>query len=405
MSDYKLRLKRNISLFYLSSFFRGLIFIIPVWVAFERRFLNYEQMALLEAAGMAVTMFLELPTGALADLIGRRMTIVLGIFIRVAGGVMQAFSFNAFTLIFGFLFGSLGSTLISGTDEALVYDSLKEAGQEEKFQKVFGKNSLFFQSGIVIATLLGGYLYQFWIGLPYLAEAGAEAIALVMFFIMIEPRIDSLKFTLSSYIKQTKEGFLQLFQNPYIKRVSLFYILVGGITWSSQYFFNQPLATDLGFTEIEKSWLFSFIRFINAIVLFKLTNLNKFFSKKRAFLLFPILMIVSFLPGFWVGKMVGVFLLTGASFASTARFVILGQYTNEEFASRHRATAVSSLNLLVSLMFILIVVFSGRIMTLYSTKLIYTLLGLLSFILILPLGLSLAKNHHSLKQATLLNKL
>jgi len=393
---YKQRLKKNINLYYISSFFSGLIFIIPIWVVFERRFLNYAQMAFLESAGMAITMTLELPTGALADLIGRRLTIILGIAFRIFGHLIQAFSFNAPMLIIGFLTVSIGSALISGADEALIFDSLKERNKEKKYQKIVGKANLFFQNGIVIATLLGGYLYQYWIGLPYLTEAVAEAVAIITFLMMIEPRIDTVKFTLFSYIKQTKEGLKELFKNKYIQKVSTFYILVGGITWSSQYFFNQPLATDLGFSEIEKSWLFSIIRLVNSIILFRITNFKKIISKKKAFLFFPLLMIISFMPGFWSTKFLGIFLLAGTTLASSARFVILGQYTNEQFSSKHRATAVSTLNLLVSLIFILLVTFSGRLMELYTTGFIYTLLGIISIIIILPLGIDLAKNHHLL---------
>ncbi|HUV47172.1 MAG TPA: hypothetical protein VMW29_03495, partial [Candidatus Bathyarchaeia archaeon] len=72
--DYKKRLRRNISLAYINSFVIALIFIIPVWVAFERRVLTFTQMALVEVFAAGITTFLELPTGALADLIGRRKT-------------------------------------------------------------------------------------------------------------------------------------------------------------------------------------------------------------------------------------------------------------------------------------------------------------------------------------------
>ncbi len=392
--NYKQGLTRNIKLYYLSSFFSGLIFIIPIWVAFQRRFLNYTQMAYLESAGMATIMFLELPTGALADLIGRRLTIIFGLFFRVIGFVVKAFSINALMLIIGFLLGSVGSALISGADEALIYDTLKETNNESKYQKIAGKKNLYFQSGLIIATLLGGYLYKYWIGLPYIAEGLAELVAIIGFFMMVEPQIDSIKFTLHSYINQTKAGLKELFKNEYVKKLSIFYVLVGGITWSSQYFFNQPFATDIGFNEIEKSWLFSAIRIINAIVLFKITNVKKIITKKRAFIFTPLLMIAFYLPGIWTTKLLGIILLTGVTFVGSARFVILGQYTNVEFTSRNRATAISSLNLLVSFVFILLVTFSGKIMDLYSTKFIYTILGILSTIIVLPMGINLAKKHN-----------
>ena len=65
---YNQKLKKNIKLSYFVSFFTSLIFIIPIWVAFERRLLNFTQIALLHALAYAFTAGMELPTGALADL-------------------------------------------------------------------------------------------------------------------------------------------------------------------------------------------------------------------------------------------------------------------------------------------------------------------------------------------------
>lgn len=393
MNYYKQRLKRNISLYYFSSFFSSLIFIIPIWVAFERQFLNYTQMAFLETFAMSTNVLLELPTGALADIIGRKWTVIIGWLLRGAGNIFTAFSINGLMLIMGYGICSIGTTFISGADEALIYDSLKEIGKDQEFKKVSSKKSFIFQIGLVLSTLAGGYLYEPWVGLPYLIYGISELVSMAINFFMEEPRIDTEKFTLQSYIRQTKTGFKELFKNNYVKKLSWFYVLVGGISWSSQFFFNQPFASDVGFNEIEKSWLFSIIRLINSLILFKLVHLEKFFTKKKAFLMFPILMIFSYLPGYWATKTLAVFLIPGAMFVSTARWTILGQYTNDEFSSKNRATAISSLGMLVSLVYIFLVTFSGKFMEVYTTKFIYTILGIVSLIFVLPLGINLAFNH------------
>jgi len=45
---YQQKLKRNLKLIYLANFFSALIFVIPIWVAFERRILTFTQMAKFE---------------------------------------------------------------------------------------------------------------------------------------------------------------------------------------------------------------------------------------------------------------------------------------------------------------------------------------------------------------------
>jgi MFS family permease len=71
-------MRKNIRYFYIYSFIAGLFFLVPIWVAFERKFLSFTEMAMLEVVGTIILVVMQLPTGALADLIGRRNTMILG---------------------------------------------------------------------------------------------------------------------------------------------------------------------------------------------------------------------------------------------------------------------------------------------------------------------------------------
>jgi len=392
--EYKAKLRRNILLYYLSSFFSALIFIVPVWVSFERHFLNYTQMALLDAFAVGITLVFEIPTGALADLIGRKKTVLLGWGMRALGNMYIAFSTNAEMLIVGFVVTSIGNALISGADSALLYDSLKELGEEKRFSKVMSINGLLFQIGLAIATFVGGYLYKFWIGLPYFLYGLAELCTTALFLFSQEPFIRSTKFNLQSYFKQTRNGFREIFKNLHIRDLSIFYVLVGGITWSSQYFFIQTFASDLGFSEIEKSWIFAAIRIINGILLFRLVSIDKILTRKRTYYAFPLLMVIAFLPGMIANKFIGIMSIFIASFLSSARFTILGQYLNDEFDSKYRATAISSLSMLVNVGYVIIVLISSLFINTYTTKAAFTFLGILSLILVLPRGIKLVKRYH-----------
>ena len=127
----KVQLSRNLRYYYLSAFITGLYFIIPIWVTFERRILSYAQMTLLEVIGTTFLIALQLPTGALADLIGRKKTIVLGWLVTGIGNILFAHAVDFPSFIATYLVVNFGFALVSGADMALIYDSLKEAGQEE----------------------------------------------------------------------------------------------------------------------------------------------------------------------------------------------------------------------------------------------------------------------------------
>ncbi len=392
--SYKKRLKRNITLAYLTSFFTALIFIIPVWVAFERRFLTFTQMALLESFSLGITTFLELPTGALADLIGRRKTVLLGWLTSGIGYIYLAFASNVSMFFIGFGLFSVGAALISGADVALIYDSLKELDKEKYFSKYRSRAGMLYSAGMVVATFLGGYLYQFWVGLPYILMGASQLMATVFVSLMVEPRIDTERFTLKLYLEQTKSGFRELLKNRYMKKLTIYYMFVGGITWSCLYYFNQPFAKDLGFSEIGLSWLFGSVLLIGSLIIFGLAEKENLLTRNRVYLGFPIIISLSLLPGIFATKALAPLMLLGIDVAGGSRFVILDKYANLEFSSKFRATAVSALNMLVSLFYIIVVGLSGKVQDLYNTKLIFTILGILTLIFVFPSAISLVREHH-----------
>ncbi|MBD3362570.1 MFS transporter [Candidatus Dojkabacteria bacterium] len=389
MNNYKIRLKKNIPLFYAVNFLSFLIFFVPIWVAYERQFITFTQMSLISASRFALTAFLELPTGALADLIGRKYSVMLGFLVEAFGLIIIAQALNANYIIIAAIFRGVGDALRSGADTALIYDSLLERNNEKDFSKIMSTNNLFTQAGLIVSSILAGYLFDLYKPLPYLVYSICLILAAIITLIMQEPKIDTEKFTLKNYIEQTKIGIRETLANSYVKKLTLFYSLVGGLTWSTQIFLNQIYASSIGYTELGKSWLFAIIRFINSFIIIKLLRIDKFIDKFGAFLFFPLIIIISTLPAIISDKTMGTILLFTMTISSTLRFIILDKVTNKEFRSKYRATAVSTLNLYVSLVYILIVSLSGTIIDNLGTGSLYTILGILSLLIILPIGLSL----------------
>src|SRR3989344_3248955 len=101
---------------------------------------------------------LEIPTGAIADYIGRKHSIALGaLVVAVAALVYGSVAEFEIFLLGEFLFAA-AMALISGADEALLYDSLKEAGREEERKKVFGRANSFHLLGMLVAAPIGSFI-------------------------------------------------------------------------------------------------------------------------------------------------------------------------------------------------------------------------------------------------------
>lgn len=391
MDTYKQRLKQNITLYNLSEFLSHLMFFIPIWVAFERQYLTFTEMSLIAAFRFAITSFLELPTGALADLFGRKTSIALGFLSEAIGLFVVGFSTSGSGILIGAIFRGTGDAFRSGSDTALLYDSLKELGDMKLFPKIKAKIGLYNQIGIIISSVLAGYLYAIWVGLPYVSYAVVLATTAGINILMQEPRIDSQTFSLKNYVLQTKRGIQENFKNNYTKMLSIFYLTVGGFTWAFNTYFNQIFASGIGYSEIGKSWLFAVIRLVNAIILIRLLRIQKLVTKKNVYLIFPILLFIATIPAFTEYSIIGTIGLFILTLISSMRFVVLDDYINEGFNSKYRATAMSSLNLGVSLIYTVLVAIGGIIIDNHGAGFLYTVFGIGALIIVAPVGIALSK--------------
>lgn len=388
--------QRNEKVFYISEFFNGLIFHMPVWVAFELQFITLGQLALIEAVMQGSQLLSELPTGAIADLLGKKASVIIGRII----GVISLFMYASATSLSGFvvyaIVSGIGDSFVSGAKDALLYDSLKEDGREHQFTKISSKLSLIFQLSFAAAILLGGALSLWGYTTAIYATVLSYSIVLILSFWLREPHLDTEKFTLPRYIRQFREGFRELFKSPYIRDISLFYIGVGGVTWSAMMIFNTSLLTTIGYTAFEIGIIVAAIRLFNSGVLFGALKISELVTKRRAYLVFPVIMLLAYLPGFWLTKELAVFAVAGSIFASSARWVILGGYVNEHYESKNRATALSTLSLLVAFAVLGFALVSSPIMNYFGdVKAVYTLLGICTAFTVLPLGLRIRKRYHA----------
>jgi len=393
-NTYKKLLNRNIKLFYISRFITGFLFTIPIWVAFHLRFLNYSQIALLLSFGYFITFILEIPTGALADIIGRKKTIVMGNLLTGVARFFIAFAVNPVMLIVGTVIEGVGTALISGADNAIMYDSLKDLGKEKEYAKVTSRSFLLRRIGLVVASFTGGYLYEYFVGLPYILRGTSYLLAGTLSLFLIEPHIDSIKFSIKGYIQQTKEGIKELTQNKYIRSLTVYYVITAGVAWVCLDYFVNTFAKDSGYTEIEQSWAFALIYLISGILIAFITEkISHKISKEKAFILIPTVIVLSLLPGIFAGKLLVFFLILGINTSDAFIDSVLANYVNEELTSKNRATALSTLNLLVSGFYMTVLTISGPFQDIYSNKVVWSALGVLTLIVVIPTLKTLLHRH------------
>ena len=171
---------------------------------------NFEAFAANAFFSVGMVIF-EVPTGVVADTLGRRVSYLLGTITLAVTTVLYYLLWVAHSpfwmwAIVSVLLG-LGFTFFSGAVEAWLVDALTATGYRGGLEKVFGRGLAFAGAAMFIGSIAGGVVAQATnLGVPFLIRAGI----LVVMFVVAALVMHDLGFTPAGRahpIRATKEVF------------------------------------------------------------------------------------------------------------------------------------------------------------------------------------------------------
>lgn len=107
------------------------------------------------------TFIMEIPTGYIGDLFSRKHTLIIGVLFWILGYCIWIFGEGFALILTGELMFAFAVAFISGTIEAYLYDLLKKRKKEGIFHKKYAKMKMLDNIVLMIATLTGAFIYQF----------------------------------------------------------------------------------------------------------------------------------------------------------------------------------------------------------------------------------------------------
>jgi len=188
----------NVTKLALVYFFSTLYFYVPVGTLYlQSRGLNYVQINGLWGIIVGTMFLTEVPTGILADRIGRKRAMVLALGLQLLGEVLYLFadSYGFFALTS--IVGGLGFAFSSGCIEALVFDELKASGRESEMSRAMGTIDAASKTANLLAFAAGGLLItdltqaRFILGIG--ATACMVAIGWFVTFTLHEPPVEQAR--------------------------------------------------------------------------------------------------------------------------------------------------------------------------------------------------------------------
>jgi len=351
---------RNIKQYFVLTILTNLCFAESSWLFFWRTFVSYEEIGIIDAIAFGFGMFIEIPTGALADIIGKRNTIIASYIFSSIGIFVMSQTTGLFHLLVGMLFFQLGFALYSGTAEALCYDSLLEENKEVEYESVISITSILVLFSTIVATFIGGtVLYTLHIRLPYVFWGISQLFGLLVALSLHEPVSELKRFTLKNYVNQLVQGAKLLFSSPLRKYiVSIFSIL--GIYFVFEFGILKPaMALSFGFNEKILGILTPIMYILSSLAIYNLHRLRKLLGDSNG------LLILSF--GIGTCLLISTLGLGTWGFIPLILISILGNLgnpwlsviINSRVSSEYRATVLSSVAFITKIPYVFISILLG----------------------------------------------
>ncbi len=390
----KKQYKRNVILDYLHMFFRSSNFTHGIWAAFLLvKGFTLIDVGIFEMVFHISGLIMEVPTGVIGDLLGRKTSRLLGILTYFIYIAIMLFSMNYLLILIGFIFCGISYTFESGSGDALVYDSLKEIGEEHNFMKVNGIREVVYQVATVLVLFITGLFLAGKHNTDFYLTAGMFVIAFIMIFMMKETHIPH-ETKGKSFKQRINDHFIKTWKVVTSSKRLTLLIVIGALLFApvtSLFIWAQAYFQYQGFTE---NWMLYFLALHSltaAIGGLMAQRVEKKFGEKSLMVVLPIVLVICFwatlIPKYgFIG-----FVIVG--FIDSLFYVVLFDYINRLIPSETRASVLSFFGMCFSLVMIFTFPIMGWIGEMSSIWYAYLFIAIIITIVVIILMLIIKNNH------------
>ena len=231
----------------------SLIWAINTIFLIQRGGLTLFEVMLVNTVYLVAQMLCEVPTGVIADTIGRRASYLLSIGTIIVSTMLYVLTPILGWGIAGFAVASaligLGFTFQTGAVDAWMVDALDAAGWTEPKEKVFAWGGMAFGAAMIVGSLLGGFLGQVDLVIPYLVRAAVLVAAFVLvLFLVWDSGFEPRPLHLSSFGTETKTIMnvgVRYGWRSMVIRPLMFVSLVTGVVFMFAFYSWQPYVLEL----------------------------------------------------------------------------------------------------------------------------------------------------------------
>lgn len=257
---FKKSYRHNIALVGASEFF-GFFGITSFWLLFlSQHGMSFGQIGILESLFHLTSLLSEVPSGVLADRFTYRTNLYLGRLMSILSCLFMLFGQGNFWIYaFGMVLNAWAYNFDSGTSTAMLFESAKEAGLENKFLKFSSFLSAVAEATRTLGAVVAGFFVYGLLDMTYVIQIFFSLIVIILIAMMKEPAFKKEREEPASLLRILKTVVREFKVNRH-----LFYWLITSqvfcVMMCMFYFYYQ---NEL---EILPSWQISLLMLISSVI-------------------------------------------------------------------------------------------------------------------------------------------
>ncbi len=373
-------IKSNIYKLYVIKSAKWFMLIMPVIVLFyQDNGLKMFDVFLLQGIYSVAIVFLEIPSGYLADKWGRKNTMIIGSFLGTLGFVVYSLSFGFWGFLIAEVILGIGQSFISGSDSALLYDSLKYQNKQNDYMKLEGRVLSVGNFAETLAAIIGGLLASISLRTPFYAQIAVASMAIPASLLLVEPNREKMSGNknLKNILLIVKKSLL----TDYKLKWTIFMSSIIGVSTLTMAWFVQPFLKDLKYDVFKISLIWALLNLTVGITTLFAYRIEKILKQRNTLLLIVFGIFAGyFFTAYFYTKLAIIFLF-GFYFIRGIATPVLKDYINKITSSEIRATVLSVRNFVIRVGFAIVGPALGWFTDVYTLKISLYLSGVIFFIL------------------------
>lgn len=359
------RLERNVTLYYWYTLLREPLFWGPFIILYITKIggMTLSEFYTMEGVVVALIILLEGPSGACADIFGRKKTMLFGVLCLLGSVVWFALVENSLDVWCSNILWSFGMAFCSGADEALFRDSLKALKRESEHRRICGLALSNRMLLIAVCALIAGVLADSSLRLPiYCSVPGVFGLCIITFLFYEPPVEEKQPATIFTLLKESAH---YLYKSSVLWWATCFLFLISA---SSQlWFFTYNPYFEL--VELDVWWYGVIFFALNVVAWFFSKNAHTIGEKIDDQCTYGLIVASVGIPMLVMGVFVHTWAVSMVIFQNFSRGVLkpfISSLTNDHTTSERRATVLSTQNAISSLGYCISLFVFSRIVDAYQ---------------------------------------